>query len=148
MSDEQPRILIVDDNENTREGTARLLEYEDNIEIAGFAENGQEAVERVKELQPHVVLMDINMPDMDGIAAAALIHEQSDVPIIYVTAYTDTAVFERAIMTNPSSYLHKPFKGNELIDSIQRTLDGRKVAIGVPKYDRLQPGRGLVSAGP
>ncbi len=71
-------VLIVDDIAETRENIKKLLQFESDIEVVGTAKTGREALTLVKEKRPHVVLMDINMPDMDGITATELIVK--DVP--------------------------------------------------------------------
>ncbi|MFL7792647.1 MAG: response regulator, partial [Anaerolineae bacterium] len=76
MEKEQIRILIVDDVAETRENLRKLLSFAPDIEIVGAAASGQEGVELAKQTQPHIILMDINMPGMDGIAATELVlHE-------------------------------------------------------------------------
>jgi len=118
---EKIKILIVDDNENTREGTSRLLEYEDNIEIVGFAENGAEAVDRVRELQPHVVLMDINMPVMNGIDATAQISQQAPrTKVIMVSVQDDSQYLKQAFRAGAVDFVAKPITSAELAQAIER----------------------------
>ena len=81
------RLLLVDDHQVVRQGLRLFLEPDDNITIVGEASNGREALERVAELQPDVVLMDLLMPVMDGVSAIRAIKEQHlDVEIIAVTS--------------------------------------------------------------
>ncbi|MBE9475265.1 MAG: response regulator, partial [Chloroflexi bacterium] len=68
-ADELIKVLIVDDIAETRENIRKLLQFEADFEVVGAARNGQEGIELAKELQPDVILMDINMPDIDGITA-------------------------------------------------------------------------------
>jgi CheY-like chemotaxis protein len=129
----EPNILIVEDVRMIAEYMELIL-FHHGYRVSGVVVSGEEAVVTALKTRPDVVLMDIKLEGViDGITAAAMIHDQSDIPIIYVTAYTDKAVFERAMSTNPSAYLHKPFKGNELIDTIQRILDGGGGVMGLPK---------------
>ncbi len=129
----EPNILIVEDVRMIAEYMELIL-FHHGYRVSGVVVSGEEAVATALKTMPDVVLMDIKLDGViDGITAAAMIHDQSDIPIIYVTAYTDKAVFERAMSTNPSAYLHKPFKGNELIDTIQRILDGGRGVMGLPK---------------
>jgi PAS domain S-box-containing protein len=77
--------------------------------------SGEEAIEKVKENKPDLVLMDINLfGGMDGIEAASKIHSFSDIPVIYLTAYSDDETLQRAKITEPYSYMVKPFKDREL----------------------------------
>lgn len=79
------------------------------------ASSGEEAIIKVRENNPDLVLMDINLyGKMDGIEAASKIHSFSDIPVIYLTAYTDDKTFERAKITEPYAYIIKPFKDREL----------------------------------
>jgi pilus assembly protein CpaE len=110
------QILIVDDNERTRDGTERLLEYEENVEVVGFAENGQEAIEKVKELKPHIVLMDINMPVMDGLTATEHIkHQHPEVQIIIVSVQDDAHYMDEAF-----DFVAKPISSRDLLRTMMR----------------------------
>lgn len=115
------KILIVDDNDDTRDGTRRLLEYEDNIEIVGFAENGQVAVEQARDLKPHVILMDINMPVMDGLTATEMI--KRDLPrtqIIVVSVQDDAHYMRQAFQRGAFDFVAKPITSAELAQAIER----------------------------
>ncbi len=144
---EKIKILIVDDNESTREGTSRLLEYEDNIEIVGFAENGAEAVERVKELQPHVVLMDINMPVLNGIDATAQISQDAPrTKVIMVSVQDDSQYLKQAFRAGAVDFVAKPITSAELAQAIERaynTIQTEPVAPPPPP-----PGTGPGGSGP
>lgn len=118
------KVLIVDDNETTREGTLRLLEYEDNIEIVGFAENGAVAIERVMEHEPRVVLMDINMPVMNGIEATGrLSQEAAWVAVIVVSVQDDAHYMKEAFRAGAVDFVAKPISSTELVQSIGRAYD-------------------------
>ena len=77
MAGEKIRVLIVDDIAETRENIRKLLTFEADIEVVGAARSGREAIQMTQELKPDVVLMDINMPDMDGITATEMIRQQT-----------------------------------------------------------------------
>ena len=76
---EKNRVLVVDDVAETRENIRKLLQFETDIEVVGTARTGREAVQLTEELKPDVILMDINMPDMDGISATELIRQRNPV---------------------------------------------------------------------
>jgi pilus assembly protein CpaE len=121
---EKIKILIVDDNESTREGTQRLLEYEDNIEIVGFAENGLAAIERVKEFQPHVVLMDINMPVMNGIDATQRLQQEAPrTKVIVVSVQDDAHYLKQAFRAGAVDFVAKPITSAELAQAIERAYN-------------------------
>ena len=115
------KVLIADDNDATRDGTRRLLEYEDDIEIVDFAENGLVAIEKVKELRPHVVLMDINMPVMDGLTATQRL--QAEAPrtqIVIVSVQDDANYMREAIRAGAVDFVAKPISSDELAEAIRR----------------------------
>ena len=86
MSDEVIRILLVDDKVELRQNIRRLLSFEDDIEIAGEASNGQEAIDACRQFRPALVLMDINMPVMDGIQSTEIIsREMPEITIIMMS---------------------------------------------------------------
>lgn len=119
--DEKIKVLIVDDNEGTRDGTRQLLAYEDNIDIIGFAENGRIAIERVQELQPHVVLMDINMPEMTGIEATEQLREVAPrTKVIMVSVQDDTQYLKQAFKAGAVDFVAKPVTSAELVAAIER----------------------------
>ncbi len=85
------KILIADDHPILRQGLATVLNQEEDLEVVGFAENGLEAVARAKELRPDIILMDLQMPEMDGVEAIHQIKEEApDIGIIILTTYVPT----------------------------------------------------------
>lgn len=119
--DELIRVLIVDDIPETRENLRKLLYFENDIEVVGAAVNGQEAIELSREKQPHVVLMDINMPELDGISASGAIRREVPyVQIIMMSVQSEADYLRRSMMAGASDFLTKPFSSDELVDSIRR----------------------------
>ncbi len=129
---EKIRVLIVDDNEETRYGTQRLLEMEDDrIEIVGIAENGLQAIELARELHPHVVLMDINMPVMDGLQATARINQELPrVQVVIVSVQDDPNYMRQAIRAGATDFVAKPISADELAAAIERAY--QKIPPEVP----------------
>lgn len=120
MSDEF-NVLIVDDQEETRKNVARLLQFENDINVVGTARTGQDAIKQTIALDPDVVLMDINMPDMDGIEATELIQEQAPVSqIVILSVQGDTNYMRRAMLAGARDFLTKPPKSDELVSVIRR----------------------------
>jgi pilus assembly protein CpaE len=118
------KVLIVDDNDETRDGTQRLLEYEDNIEILGFAENGMVAIEQVKELNPDVVLMDINMPVMDGLTATQRLQREAPrARVIIVSVQDDAHYLKEAFRAGAVDFVSKPITSSELAQAIERAYE-------------------------
>jgi pilus assembly protein CpaE len=121
---EKIRILIVDDIAETRENLRKLLYFESDIEIAGMAANGQEAVQKSKALQPDIVLMDINMPDMDGIAASQEITRVAPMcQVIMMSVQSEADYLRRSMLAGAMDFLTKPFTSDELGGSIRRVYE-------------------------
>ena len=121
MSDVIYNVLIVDDQEETRKNVARLLQFENDINVVGTARTGADAINQTRALDPDVVLMDINMPDMDGIEATELIKQQAHITqIVILSVQGDTNYMRRAMHAGASDFLTKPPKGDELVSVIRR----------------------------
>ena len=126
------KILIVDDGHLIRQGLKALLELEPDLQIVGEAQNGQIAIDRVKELQPDVVLMDIRMPIMDGVTATKEICLQfPHVNILVLTTFDDDTYVAAAIRFGAKGYLLKDTPSEEIAAAI------RAVNLG---YTHLAPG--------
>ncbi len=125
---EKIRILIVDDIADTRENLAKLIGFETDMEVAGTAGGGQEAVNLAKKERPHVILMDINMPDMDGITATEIISNTvPESPIIMMSVQGEQDYLRRSMLAGAREFLVKPFSADELINSIRHVHELEKV---------------------
>ena len=144
---EQPaqkiNVRIVDDIPETRENLRKLLYFESDIVIVGTAENGQKAVEQAKKLQPDIVLMDINMPDMDGITATETISRVAPrSQIIMMSVQSETDYLRRSMMAGAKYFLTKPFTSEELSGSIRRVFEqGVGVVPPAPAMEIGVPGK-------
>jgi pilus assembly protein CpaE len=115
------RVLIVDDVAETRENVRKLLQFETDVEVVGVARTGKEAVQQTFELKPDVVLMDINMPDMDGITATETIRQRDQVvQIVILSVQGDPNYMRRAMLAGARDFLTKPPMADELISAIRR----------------------------
>lgn len=113
------RILIVEDEAVTAMSTAQILDALGYV-VVGSVGTGEEAVARAVADAPDVVLMDVRLGGaMDGVDAAAQIRQRSDVPVIYVTGYTDRELLDRAKATRPYGYIVKPFDERDLVSNIE-----------------------------
>ena len=150
MTEEKIRILIVDDIPETRENLKKLLYFESDIEVVGAATSGEEGIELAKQCQPHVVLMDINMPGMDGITASeAITQEVPFAQVIMMSVQSEADYLRRAMLAGARDFLTKPFTSDELISTIRRVHEmaaSRRMAMPVPQV--AAPGIGVVPAGP
>jgi len=122
------KVLIVDDIPETREHLSRLLGLERDLDVAGTAGTGEEAIKVAMELRPDVIVMDINMPGMDGVAAAEIISQRLPTcPIIMMSVHGEANQLKRAISAGAREFLVKPFSGDEFSASI-RTVFERELA--------------------
>ena len=115
------RVLIVDDIAETRENIRKLLQFETNIEVVGTAKSGREAIQLSHEMAPDVVLMDINMPDMDGIAATEEIRKKAPATMVVILSVQgDQNYMRRAMLAGARDFLTKPPNPDELTAAIRR----------------------------
>ena len=105
-SGDKIRVLIVDDVSETRENVRKLLQFESDVDVVGVARTGREAIQLSQDLNPDVVLMDINMPDMDGIAATEAIRsKQPVVQVVILSVQGDQNYMRRAMLAGARDFL-------------------------------------------
>jgi len=115
------RVLIVDDIDETRENIRRLLQFDSNIEVAGIAKDGKEALSVANKIDPDVIIMDINMPDMDGITETEAIRQKNPfTQVVILSVQGDPNYMRRAMMAGARDYLTKPPSIDELTSAINR----------------------------
>jgi len=125
---EKIRVVIVDDVSETRENVKKLLQFEADVDVVGIARTGKEAIQISQELSPDVVLMDINMPDMDGIAATEAIRaRQPAVQVVILSVQSDQNYMRKAMLVGARDFLTKPPMGDELISAIRRAGDMARI---------------------
>ncbi len=152
VSAEEPiRVLIVDDIAETRENLRKLLQFEADIKVVGAARTGEEGIQLARETSPDVVLMDINMPDMDGITATvALIEDVPFAQIVILSVQSDADYMRRAMQAGARDFIPKPPSGDELIATIRmvavRAREQRKLLTG-PLRPEIPQGMGIVAPG-
>src|ERR1035437_1319910 len=115
------RVLIVDDISETRDHLAKLLGFEPDIEVVGAASSGAEAIEMAARILPDVVLMDINMPDMDGITATERLSAQVPAAaVVMMSVQGEADYLRRSMLAGAREFLVKPFSSDELTASIRQ----------------------------
>jgi response regulator NasT len=119
--DEPIRILVAEDETIIRLDLKQLLE-EHGLIVCGEARDGLEAVELARELQPDAVVLDVRMPELDGIEAARRMHAERPVPIVMLTAFADRPLVERALEAGAFSYLTKPFRATDVVPAIRAAM--------------------------
>ncbi len=126
VEEERIRVLIVDDIPETRENLRKLLYFETDIEVVGAAVSGEDGIEQAKELQPDIVLMDINMPGVDGIAATeAICREVAGAQVVMMSVQGEADYLKRSMLAGARDFLIKPFSSDELIATIRRVYEVR-----------------------
>jgi len=134
-------ILLVDDIPDTLENIKKLISFEQDMKVVGTARTGTEGVSLAKELKPNIIIMDINMPDMDGIQATTLITEA--VPtcaVIMMSVQNDPDYLRRAMLAGARNFLTKPIEMDELYNTI-RTVHARNKPIAA-QYTAVVEGTG------
>jgi len=121
VSGQKIRVLIVDDVADTRENVRKLLQFEPDVEVVGVAKSGKEGIQFSQEYDPDVVLMDINMPDIDGISATeTIIRERAYVQVVILSVQGDPNYMRRAMLAGARDFLTKPPMADDLISAIRR----------------------------
>ncbi|HEX9266963.1 MAG TPA: response regulator transcription factor [Candidatus Limnocylindria bacterium] len=119
------RVLLVDDHELVRQGVASMLAKAEDLTVVGEAKTGREAIETARKELPDVVLMDVRMPDMDGLEATRRIKEErSRTAVIMVTMHDNPAYLREAVRAGAAGYLLKDVSKDDLIDAIRQVATG------------------------
>ncbi len=134
------RLLIADDHAFVRSGLRSMLRGEPGIEIVGEARNGREAVDLCRSLGPDLVLMDVRMPEMDGLEATrAIKHERPKVVILMVTMHENRNYILEATKAGATGYVLKDASREELISAVRRAVSGetQNFRVTQPGYEVL-----------
>ncbi len=119
-TDADVQLLVVDDQQIIREGIASLLDIQPGVTVVGMAQNGQEAIDQVERLLPDIVLMDIRMPTMDGIAATQQIRRQwPTCQVLMLTTFDDDEFIIKALQAGACGYLLKDIPAKDLARAVQ-----------------------------
>jgi two-component system, NarL family, response regulator DegU len=119
------KIVIIDDHQLFREGVKRILDFEENFEVVAEGDDGKQAVELVEQYNPDVVIMDINMPDVNGVEATRkLIEAYPDTKVIILSIHDDESYVTHALKSGAVGYLLKEMDANTLIEAVKVVADG------------------------
>jgi pilus assembly protein CpaE len=142
------RVLIVDDIPETRENLRKLLYFENDIDVVAAASSGEEGIEFAKENQPDIVLMDINMPGVDGISASeAIAREAPAAQVIMMSVQSEADYLRRSMLAGARDFLTKPFTGDELVSTIRRVYEmGETRRRAMPAMQPAGAGKGAGAA--
>ena len=126
QTDSKIRVMLVDDHAVVRSGLGAFLMVQNDRELVGEAENGAQAVERAAQLQPDVILMDLMMPVMDGVAATAAIKQQNPaIQIVALTSFEEDGLVQGALRAGAVGYLMKNVTARELAAAIRAAKAGK-----------------------
>jgi DNA-binding NarL/FixJ family response regulator len=133
------RLLIADDHALVRSGLRSMLQREPGVEIVGEARNGREAVELCRSLEPDLILMDVRMPEMDGLEATRTIKQECPgTGVLMVTMHENRDYMLEATKAGAVGYVLKDASRNELISAVRRVVNAEP-----PSSRAAQPGRGV-----
>jgi two-component system, NarL family, response regulator LiaR len=134
------RVMIVDDHAMVRKGLVAFLKNEPALELVGEAGDGREAIECCEQLQPDVILMDLVMPDLGGVAATRTIHQRwPQVQVIALTSFQEKELVQDALQAGAIGYLLKNVSGEELADAIRQAYVGRPTLAPEAVQALIQP---------
>ncbi|MCK4723975.1 MAG: response regulator transcription factor, partial [Dehalococcoidia bacterium] len=137
------KILIADDHAVVREGTRQILEHEQDLKVVIEAGDGEEAVELAEKFKPHVAIIDIAMPKLDGIEATKQIKASCpSIAVLILTAYDDEQFIFSLLEAGAAGYLLKSIHGRELVDAVRAVYAGESVlhpSVARKVLDRFVP---------
>jgi DNA-binding NarL/FixJ family response regulator len=121
------RVLLADDHAVLRDGLAALLQAQEDITVVAHAQDGREAVRKAAEIKPDVAIMDIVMPELDGIEATRLVHQSSPLThVVILSMYSTTEHIFRALQAGAKGYILKESAGAELVAAVRSVHAGRR----------------------
>ncbi len=142
MAENKIKVLIVDDIAETRDNVRKLLQFESDVDVVGTARSGREALTMTDQHDPDVILMDINMPDMDGIQATeAIRRRRPHAQIVILSVQGDPSYMRRAMLAGARDFLTKPPSASELISAVRRAGE-------MAHQERLKMAASAVAAAP
>jgi DNA-binding NarL/FixJ family response regulator len=122
------RVFLLDDHEVVRRGLRELLESEDDMEVVGEAGTAEEALGRIPATSPNVAVLDMRLPDGDGIEVCREVRSRHpEIACIMLTSFSDDDAVYAAILAGAAGYLLKQVRGNDLVDAIRRVADGESL---------------------
>lgn len=125
------KVAIVDDHPLFRQGVVDTISLEQDFDVLGEASNGDEALSLIRDVQPHVVILDVNLPGMNGLQVTrTILSENLPTRVVLVTAYDDVEQVVHAMRSGASAYCPKDIRPEELVEVVRRVADGKYVISG------------------
>ena len=142
MADGPIRVFLLDDHEVVRRGVRELLEAEDDIEIVGEADTAERAISRIPPTRPDVALLDVRLPDGNGVQVCReILSQRPEIACVMLTSFSDDEALLQAIMAGASGYLLKQIRGTDIVDAVRRAAGGESLidpALADRVRDRLR----------
>ena len=121
-------MFLLDDHEVVRRGVRELLDAEDDIEVVGEADTAERALARIPATRPDVAILDVRLPDGDGIAVCREIRsDHGEVACLMLTSFSDDEALVQAVVAGASGYLLKQIRGNDIVDAVRRVARGESL---------------------
>jgi two-component system, NarL family, response regulator DevR len=122
------RVFLLDDHEVVRRGLRQLLEASDGLEVVGEAGTAQEAIARIPPTRPDVAVLDVRLPDGDGIEVCREVRSSHpEIQCVILTSFTDDQALLQAILAGASGYVAKQLKGDDIVDAVRRVAAGQSL---------------------
>jgi DNA-binding NarL/FixJ family response regulator len=126
--DEMIRVFLLDDHEVVRRGVRELLDAEGDIEVVGEAETVERALARVPAVRPDVAILDVRLPDGDGIEVCRELRSMSDdIACLMLTSFSDDEALMQAVLAGAAGYLLKQIRGNDIVDAVRQVAAGKSL---------------------
>ena len=138
------RVFVLDDHEIVRRGLKETLEADGEIEVVGEASTAEEALSRIPPTRPHVAVLDVRLPDGDGVAVCREIRSRHpEINCLMLTSFADSDALFQAIMAGASGYVLKQVKGADIVDAVRRVANGQSLldpAVTARVLERIRNG--------
>ena len=122
------RVFLLDDHEVVRRGVRELLDAEDDLEVVGEAGTAELALARIPPTRPHVAILDVRLPDGDGVEVCREIRSrQPEIACIMLTSFSDDEALVQAVLAGASGYLLKQIRGTDIVDAVRRVASGHSL---------------------
>jgi two-component system, NarL family, response regulator DevR len=122
------RVFLLDDHEVVRRGLRQLLEASDGLEVVGEAGTAQEAIARIPPTRPDVAVLDVRLPDGDGIEVCREVRSSHpEIQCVILTSFTDDQALLQAMLAGASGYVAKQLKGDDIVDAVRRVAGGQSL---------------------
>jgi DNA-binding NarL/FixJ family response regulator len=122
------KVMLVDDHAVLRDGLKNIFDFEDDITVIGEADSGENALEKLKQLEPDIIIMDINMPEMNGVEATAQVKQRyPHVKVLMLTMHNEDEYLMAALREGADGYLLKDSPSNQVVEAIRKVAKGESI---------------------